>query len=194
MLINIYMNNQYNKMSYKAQYNNVVDEVREFGLKHRTNWVKQSGGVFGKGFVATEDKEKLKQYATGKNGTCVRESLLMLVKMNQKGQNPVWVQGELRGRGGDWNEIDDNKGMPMYHCWVELNEKVYDFSNGMRTIADRDLFYMYRRVVKSQEVPYQIIKKGEYEYSINHNCERDRQPFADKIRAKQRRFGYTAKE
>jgi hypothetical protein len=178
---------------YKRLYNEVIDEVREFALKHRTKWVRQlNGTVVGEGWTASEDREKISQMTkTQQMGNCVRESLAVVAKLRNR-TGVKWVQGELRSRQPQWKEIDDNRGMPIYHCWVELDDKVYDFANGSKTIADRDLYYMYRRVVKSREVPYVLKQISENEYTLSHNVERDRQPFYDEIRRKQRRLGYIA--
>jgi hypothetical protein len=178
---------------YKRLYNEVIDEVREFALKHRTKWVRQPNGtVVGEGWTASEDREKISQMTkTQQMGNCVRESLAVVAKLRNR-TGVKWVQGELRSRQPQWKEIDDNRGMPIYHCWVELDDKVYDFANGSKTIADRDLYYMYRRVVKSREVPYVLKQISENEYTLSHNLERDRQPFYDEIRRKQRRLGYIA--
>jgi len=180
--------------SYKHLYNEVIDELREFGLKHRTKWVRQPDGtVRGEGWTMSQDRAVISQFAKGQKGNCVRESLEVVAKLRNR-TGVKWVQGELRSRQPQWKEMDDNRGMPIYHCWVELDDKVYDFANGSKTIADRDLFYMYRRVVKSQEVPYEFIHTGGNSYTLSHNAERDRVPFCELIRRKQRRLGYIAKE
>ncbi len=177
-------------LSYKHLYNEVIDEIREYAFWIRTKWTKQPDGTIkGEGWASSEDKVRTAQFTT--NGTCVRESLEVVAKLRNR-TGVKWVQGELRSRQPQWREIDDNRGMPIYHCWVELDDKVYDFANGTKTIADRDLYYMYRRVVKAIEVPYELIKTSENEYTLSHNCERDRQPFYDIIKRKQKRFGYIA--
>ena len=177
--------------SYKHLYNEVIDEVREFGLKHRTNWVRQPNGtIMGEGWAVSEDIDKISQIAKTQTGNCVRESLAVVAKLRNR-TGVKWIQGELRSRQPQWKEINDNMGMPIYHCWVELDDKVYDFSNGSKTIADRDLWYMYRRVVRAREVPYVLEQISENEYTLSHKIE-DRQPFYDEIRRKQRRLGYIA--
>ncbi len=178
--------------SYKHLYNEVIDHLREIGFKYRTNWVRQPNGtIVGEGWTGSEDKAILSQLANTQKGNCVRESLAVVAKLRKR-TGVKWVQGELRSRQPQWRETDDNRGMPIYHCWVELDDKVYDFSNGSKTIADRDLFYMYRRVVRSREIPYVLKQNGENEYTLYHNAERDRVPFAEEIRHKQRRLGYIA--
>ena len=180
--------------SYKKLYNEVIDHMREVGFKCRTKWVRQPNGtIVGEGWTGSEDKATLSQLAKTQMGNCVRESLAVVAKLRKR-TGVKWVQGELRSRQPQWKEIDDNRGMPIYHCWVELDDKVYDFSNGSKTIADRDLYYMYRRVVRSKEIPYVLKQISENEYTLSHNTERDRQPFYDEIRRKQRRLGYIAPE
>ena len=176
--------------SYKRLYNEVIDEVREFAFKHRTKWVIQSSGaVVGEGWTSSEDRAVMS--AKGQMGSCVRESLAVVAKLRNR-IGVKWIQGELRSRQPQWKEIDDNRGMPIYHCWVELDDKVYDFANGSKCIADRDLYYMYRRVVKTREIPYVFKHTGKDTYELSHNVEKDRQPFYDEIRRKQKKLGYIA--
>jgi len=178
--------------SYKYLYNEVIDEIREFGFKLRTKWVRQPNGVvMGEGWSSSEDTAKIAQMTKTQCGDCVRESLEVVAKLRKR-TGVKWVQGELRTRPQQWKEIDNNRGMPIYHCWVELDDKVYDFSNGSKTIADRDLYYMYRRVVRAVEVPYELKQTGENSYELSHNTDRDRKPFYDIIRRKQKRLGYIA--
>ncbi len=185
---------QNNAPLYKTLYNEVIDHLREVGFKNRTKWVRQPNGtVVGEGWTGSEDTTKISQLSKTQMGNCVRESLAVVAKLRKR-TGVKWVQGELRSRQPQWKEIDNNRGMPIYHCWVELDDKVYDFSNGSKTIADRDLYYMYRRVVRSKEIPYVIEQVSENEYTLSHNTDRDRRPFYDEIRRKQRRLGYIAPE
>ncbi len=180
--------------SHKHLYNEVIDAVREFALKHRTKCVRcPNGVVVGEGWIEIEDAEIIKKIENKQIGTCVQESVAMVFELQHR-TGVKWIQGELRSRQTKWREMDDNRGMPIYHCWVELDDKVYDFANGSKIIADRDLYYMYRRVVKSKEVPYEFKQNGENKLVLSHNCERDRKPFYDEIRQKQQRLGYIEPE
>lgn len=178
------------KKSYKPLYNEVIDQIREFGFTLRTKYeIKPNGSVVGNGWSASQDDEAVRQLRANTGGTCVRESWAVVEKLRKR-TGVKWVQGELRSRLGNWKDADENRGMPIYHCWVELDDKVYDFSNGSKTIADRDLWYMYRRVQKTQELPYRINSDGG---DVYYNVE-DRRPFYEMVRRKQRSLGYNAKE
>ena len=176
------------KKSYKPLYNEVIDEIREFGFTQRTKYeVKPNGSVVGEGWTSSKDDQVVRKLRAETGGTCVRESLAVVVKLRKR-TGVKWIQGEILSRFGGWKSADENRGMPIYHCWVEFEDKVYDFSNGSKCIADRDLYYMYRRVQKTQELPYSFNSDGD-EVSFNSD---DRRPFYEMVRRKQRKLGYNA--
>jgi hypothetical protein len=85
----------------------------------------------------------------------VTENLETYQKLEKKGAK--MVMGELRSRMQEWAELDECRGLPIYHVWVEVGDMVYDVSNGNKVIAPRELFYLAKRVVRAEEV--QVVKK-----------------------------------
>lgn len=172
-------------MNYRAIYNNVVDDIRTMGFNHRTKWVRQAdGSIKGEGVYIMEQSNLPR--GVGTYGNCVRENLITFMKLHKAGAK--FIQGLCKSRMGEWAKADDNKGMAIYHCWVELGDKVYDYSNGVKEICDIDLFYLHRRVVKSEEVRIHIIQKGK-EISAEVDTEQ-RNKFYKKVKKEQRRLGY----
>lgn len=177
-------------MTARTKMNIVIDEVERFGFKMRVN----SGGLFSYKSDNTEDDRRV-----GMKGSCVRDNLLLYKKM--KKLNPKFIQGECLSRLGEWANANEGKGMPTYHAWVEIGDKVYDYSNGQKLVADRELFYLLRRVKRTIEsVPtIDLVKKYKQGKTItisisdiDFDDEEDakRQAFYKSIRDKQKKLGY----
>lgn len=58
--------------------------------------------------------------------------------------------GDVTGTGGDV------LGVRYGHGWVEVNDVVFDFSNGSRAVARRDLYYQVGSIVDSEVTRYVI--------------------------------------
>lgn len=176
------------KMNYKAIYNNIVDDIRTIGFNRRTKWVKQpDGSIKGEGVYIMEQPNLPRH--TGTYGNCVKENLITYAKLHKAGAK--FIQGLCRSRMGEWAKADDNKGMPIYHCWVELGDKAYDYSNGVKEVCDIDLFYLHRRVVKREEVRITMTYKSKTEMTANIDTEA-RERFYGEVKKQQRRCGYYA--
>ena len=184
---------QQSTINYKAQYNNVIDSIRDFGFNMRTHTIREpDGSLRGNGFYVKYDSSSASLHRTGSHGTCVKDNLTIFVKLSKAGAK--FYQGELRSRINEWATIDENKGMPIYHCWVEMGEKVYDYSNGKKMVCDTDIFYQKHRVRKSEQVRVEIIehreKKGTSLETRVDEVQRER--FYKKVRSHQRTLGYFA--
>ncbi len=177
-------------MNYKANMNNVIDDLTILGFNKRTKWTTQAdGSKRGNGFYVYEDTNMDRR--TGTYGTCVRENLITYMKLHRAGAK--FYQGELRSRLGEWATADENKGMPIYHCWVEMGGKVYDYSNGTKMVADIDLYYLIKRVKRAEQVRVEIkeVKKGILQPEMD---EEQRAKFYKKLKKLQRKFGYFAEK
>jgi len=180
-------------INYKAQYNNVIDSIRDFGFNMRTNFITEpDGSVRGNGISIKLDPSTATKYTTGSHGTCVKDNLTIFVKLSKAGAK--FYHGECRSRINEWATTDENKGMPVYHCWVEMGEKVYDYSNGKKMVCDTDLFYQKYRVRKSEQVRVEVVEHREKKgISLEtHVDEVQRERFCIQVRASQRTFGYFA--
>ena len=177
-------------MNYKAIYNIIIDDIRTMGFNHRTKWVKQKdGSIKGEGVYIMEQPDLRRN--TGTYGNCVRENLTTYAKLHKAGAK--FIQGLCKSRMGEWATADDNKGMAIYHCWVELGDKAYDYSNGVKEVCDIDLYYLHRRVVKSEEVRITIRINPRDRFGLEMEIDsKATDKFYKKIKKEQRRLGYYA--
>ena len=172
-------------MNFEAQYNEVVEHLNVLYVRHKTNWVKQlDGSIRGDGLYIYENPNLIR--TSNMLGNCVADNLQVYVKMYKAGAK--FYQGEIRTRIGDWKHIDNNRGMPVYHCWVEMGDKVYDYANGDKKIIDRDVYYIMVRVKLAEEVPIEVIDRGNKREVIMNETKRQR--FYKKIIDKQQKLGY----
>jgi hypothetical protein len=65
--------------------------------------------------------------------------------------------GEGRSYAGDWIDFDEGRGMPVWHCWVENGDMVYDKSHGNSILMPKDVYYILKRVEKV--IPYPMKKE-----------------------------------
>ena len=137
-----------------AIFNAVMDDVRMVGFNKRTKWVEQpDGSKRGVGMFAKSDgREQL----TSEKGSCVRENLEVFLKLFKAGAK--FFHGELRSRLNEWSSVDGNRGRPIYHAWVELGDKVFDYSNGTKMVMDTDLFYIVRRVKRAEQIKVDVLE------------------------------------
>jgi len=175
-------------MNTKTNMNIVVEELRSFGFRLRTQWEKsEDGTVRGNGFYSSSDRTAtIHQMGNTARGSCVAESLALYKKF--KHLEPKVINGELRSLRNEWKMVDEARGMPIYHCWIEIGDKVYDFSNGERIIADKDIYYLCKRVGKTIELTPTTIKGGEYYFDKYEDQRRTK--FYKTIRKNQRALGY----
>jgi hypothetical protein len=171
--------------------NIVIDEVERFGFKMRA-----TSGQFSYKSDNTEDNRR-----TTQKGNCVRDNLELYKKLNKL--NPKFIQGECVSRLGDWATADEGKGMPTFHAWVEIGDKVYDYSNGQKLVGDRELFYLLRRVKRTIEsVPtFNLTTTTQMgknriitisDIGFDEAEEAKRQVFYKSIRDKQKKLGYNS--
>jgi hypothetical protein len=89
--------------------------------------------------------------AEERRGTCYEDNREVWMKMINKGAK--LMNGELRSRLAEWKDVDEGKGMPIWHVWVEVGDMVYDRSNGKSLIMPTELYYLRSRVKRSAEYP-----------------------------------------
>jgi len=163
----------------RANYNLVLEELRAFTLDLNLQGFSTSFK-----FIPTSRNDP-----TTKRGTCVSDNLETYQKLEKKGAK--MMMGELRSRHKEWAEIDECRGLPIYHVWVEVGDMVYDVSNGNKIIAPTDLYYFAKRVVRAEQV--QVVKQVKMlSIGIMNRWTLDEKqvnPFAKTIREKQRRLG-----
>lgn len=166
--------------------NTLVEELTQFHFKLRTNWVKDAdGNLRGDGYTQINDKTNpLQRCDNTAFGNCVAENTETFKKLSKIGAR--LINGEVRSKRGDWDMLDNARGCPIYHCWVEVGDKVYDYSQGSKTVADKDLFYMVNRVKRVIDVTPQVMRDPEgnvFTFSPAETEDR-RTRFYNSIRAK----------
>jgi hypothetical protein len=134
------------RRSEKAHFNLVLEELREMNVEIMIDNLPAGS------FKFIRHSPPL---STQQRGTCVTENLETYRKLEKKGAK--MVMGEMRSRMSEWADLDECRGLPIYHVWVEVGDMVYDVSNGNKVIAPRELFYLAKRVVRAEEV--QVVKK-----------------------------------
>lgn len=174
-------------MNAKALMNEVIEEVNGFGFKLRTNWEKDANGnIRGTGFYSCPNTASaIRSGSNSTRGQCAEESLQLYKKMKHMGAKVI--NGVLRSKRNEWRTVNECRGMPIYHCWVEVGDKVYDYSNGERVIADRDIYYQIKRVGKTIEVVPTITAT---EIGFDTAEEKKRAKFYKEVRKQQRALGY----
>ena len=191
----IKMNAQIKKINAQIKknriaYNEVVDEMSAVGVRMRTGFKGSADGV--------ERGNNLYFKVTGEtpangNGTCVGEAMSTWFKLRKLGSK--YMCGVMRSRNGAWKDIDEGKGMPIYHCWVECGDTVYDCSNGGKSIMDKEIYYQLRRVKKVEEFfPITVMSGKRVYYSFPDKEDDRRLKWAtENVRDPQRKFGYVAR-
>lgn len=71
-------------------------------------------------------------------GDCFEAAVYLMQWLPQE-LNPIIVHGEATGRG----KIE---GIQHAHAWVEVDDRVFDFSNGKEVVIDKDVYYAIGRV------------------------------------------------
>jgi len=174
----------------RIAYNEVVDEMSAVGIRIRTGFKGSADGVERGNnlYFKVEGSTPANGY-----GTCVKDAMSVWFKLRKLGSK--YMCGVMRSRNGDWKHIDEGKGMPIYHCWVECGETVYDCSNGGKTIMDKEIYYQLRRVKKVEEFfPNAVITGKGVFYSFPDKEDDRRIEWATKnVRDIQRKFGYVAR-
>lgn len=138
-----------NMRTTRADFNCVLEELREMNVEIMIENLPAGSFKFLRSSAPRN---------TTQRGTCVEENLEVFRKLEKKGAK--MVMGELRSRMNEWAELDECRGLPIYHVWVEVGGVVYDVSNGNKVIAPVELFYLAKRVVRSQQV--EVVKKTRF--------------------------------
>jgi hypothetical protein len=183
-------------------YTLVVEQVRANAIKIR-EWNEKPF------YKCSEKTEGYSPYSNG-GGDCVEQSIKTWLKLKKLGAKIV--QGECWSRAEKYIHLNKGKGLPIFHSWVELGDKCYDYSQGKMLVCDWELFYMLKRVKRTIEVE-PLMRNGElmwfdYEhYYLTKNkkgkiinqqqtlrtCFKDndkRTAFTQTIRQKQNDLGY----
>ena len=142
-----------NRMFYKM----VVDELRVVSFKRRTKLVTGADGVSqGKGYYCRPPRVVQTKRVTTSRGDCITLNHTLWRQICAKkgsSENVRLMYGELLSRLNEWAFVNECKGMPIFHVWVEVltadGWKVYDSSDGL-TIADQDLYYFNKRVKRTE--------------------------------------------
>ena len=87
----------------------------------------------------------------GYRGDCFDKALEIYLKLAKKGAK--MMIGETRSLAGDWIDFDNGRGMPLWHCWVENGNMVYDKSQGRSILWTRDKYYNRMRVENAMDYP-----------------------------------------
>jgi hypothetical protein len=61
--------------------------------------------------------------------------------------------GETRSMAGEWRNFDCGRGMPLWHCWVEYRDMVYDTSQGQNILMPTEMYYKGFRVQTAMDYP-----------------------------------------
>lgn len=84
-------------------------------------------------------------------GDCFEKAVEVWRILSKKGAK--MMIGEGRSYAGDWLDFDEGRGMPIWHCWVENGDMVYDKSQGDSILMPKVEYYKQRRVEKAIEYP-----------------------------------------
>jgi len=174
----------------RIAFNEVVDEMRMLGIRIRTGFKGDADGAErGNNFYyKAEGNTPANGY-----GTCVKEAMSTWFKLQKLGSK--YICGVTRSRAGAWKDTDEGKGMPIYHCWVECGEMVYDCSNGSKNIMDKEIYYQLRRVKKVEEFFPTMVINGRQVFYHFKDAEDDRRIkwATENVRDIQRKFGYNSR-
>jgi hypothetical protein len=108
------------------------------------------------------------------------------MKMLSKGAK--LMNGELRSRLAEWKDVDEGKGMPIWHVWVEVGDMVYDRSNGKSEMMPKEMWYVCHRVKRSAEYPMSWRQNKDGTATAHLPAPRET-AMVQEIKAKQRTLG-----
>ena len=130
----------------RRNHNETLDAIRQYCVGCLAEEYK---GRFSIGKERRTGNEHLP--AEERRGSCYEENREVWMKMLSKGAK--LMHGELRSRLAEWRDVDEGKGMPIWHVWVEVGDMVYDRSNGKSEVMPREMWYVIHRVKRSAEYP-----------------------------------------
>ena len=171
-----------NTRTSRQNYNCVVDELRDDFLHDLAHTKYKGKFIINSTPLYPEDTP-----ASERLGNCFDENFAVYLKMMKKGAK--FIHGEMRSRLAEWSETDDCRGMPMWHVWVEVDDMVYDCSNGKKLIMPKEMFYLRYRVAWSEDYPLTFAFESATRLTIG------RPPLSENLRVlaikeKQRQFGF----
>ena len=94
---------------------------------------------------------RLVQMPIGAKGDCYEQMIATWKKLGRLGAK--MMLGEMRSMAGEWQNFDCGRGMPLWHCWVEYHDMVYDTSQGQNILMPKEMYYKAFRVQTSREYP-----------------------------------------
>lgn len=94
---------------------------------------------------------KLFRMLIGAKGDCYEQMIATWKKLSK--MEAKMMLGEIRSKAGEWQNFDCGRGMPLWHCWVEYRDMVYDTSQGQNILMPREMYYKAFRVQTSREYP-----------------------------------------
>lgn len=168
----------------RRNHNETLEQVRTWCLGHLADG--EYKGRYSVGKERITGNEHLP--AGQRKGFCFEENREVWMTMLKKGAK--LMHGELRSRLAEWADVDEGKGMPIWHVWVEVGDMVYDRSNGKSLMMPREMFYLRSRVKRSAEYPMRW-KQNKYNdgtatVSMPAPCDT---AMVQEIKAKQRALG-----
>jgi hypothetical protein len=129
--------------------------------------------------------------AEQRRGSCYEENRAVWMLMLPKGAK--LMNGELRSRLAEWKDVDEGKGMPIWHVWVEVGDMVYDRSNGKSEMMPKEMWYVCHRVKRSAEYPMSWRKNKDGTATAQLPAPRET-AMVQEIKAKQRALGRAGSE
>jgi len=91
------------------------------------------------------------EFPIGSAGDCYEQMIAVWKKLGRLGAK--MMIGETRSMAGEWRNFDCGRGMPLWHCWVEYHDMVYDTSQGQNIVMPKEMYYTAFRVQTSREYP-----------------------------------------
>jgi hypothetical protein len=84
-------------------------------------------------------------------GDCHEQMIAVWKKLGRLGAK--MMLGETRSMAGEWRNFDCGRGMPLWHCWVEYQDMVYDTSQGQNILMPKEMYYTAFRVQTAMPYP-----------------------------------------
>lgn len=84
-------------------------------------------------------------------GDCYEQMIAVWKSLGRLGAK--MMLGETRSMAGEWRNFDCGRGMPLWHCWVEYHDMVYDTSQGQNILMPKEMYYTAFRVQTAMPYP-----------------------------------------
>jgi len=91
------------------------------------------------------------EFPIGSAGDCYEKMVETYKKLGNLGAR--MMLGETRSMAGEWRNFDCGRGMPLWHCWVEYRDMVYDTSQGQNILMPTEMYYKAFRVQTAMDYP-----------------------------------------